>query len=241
LVLLLIVIYLTNVNSHSTLVTVASLKKYVSANVLDEKTLKLIQYSVEINRDRIAISKERLAYFDGQLQIYENNKKYIIDKKGYTQIEVSLLNVFTEGACIDNETLDLIINAECDNQKIVSIPIKKLIEFERRRNKFIEQRDLFNYLVELKNKARNLEKEGKKEEALLIYKEIVSIGFKSELPINRFYSDILRMLIIYRKFKQIDEEYDFLEFLILKYPDNIDFKNQFEKASDKMNKTQRLK
>lgn len=231
-------IYLLNVGQKSTLANLKDFKKYIKAGIVDDDLIRLYDGAVEAKLKGIPIDKNRLKDIEHKFELHQKDKKYIVDKKGYSTVNIATLESFAEfGGILDEQTLDLMINAQVDEQENVSIKTLKLIEFENKRNERIEQKDLDYSIFALKNEARSVEKDFGTEKALPLYKEAVSFGFSNDLPFNRFAHDIERMLIIYRKLKMIDEEYEFLEFLIDKYPDNESYKNQYAKSLIKINKS----
>jgi len=230
-------VYILNVSNKSTLVYLKDFQKYIKAGVVDDDLVRLYNGAIEAKFKGIPIDNDKLKDIKGKFELYQKNKKYIIKKKGYTEVSISFLINYIEFGIIDSETSDLIFNAEWDSQDTVSVKTEKLLDFEKRRNEAIEKRDIDDSILALRNKAISTEKEFGPEKALPLYKEAVSFGFSKDLPFNRFAHDIERMLIIYRKLKMIDEEYEFLEFLIDKYPDNESYKNQYAKSLIKINKS----
>jgi tetratricopeptide (TPR) repeat protein len=78
----------------------------------------------------------------------------------------------------------------------------------------------FNHIIELRQKAQQLEKENKFEEAISVYLKSILAGEKSEkLNISNYAFDIERTIILFSKTKRKDELKKFLVEKIDMYPD----------------------
>lgn len=78
----------------------------------------------------------------------------------------------------------------------------------------------FDTIISYRTKASSLEKEGKLQEAIEEYTKSVLFGEANlHLNLNNYAHDIDRLIILYNKTKQKSVLSDFLEQLILKYPD----------------------
>jgi len=78
----------------------------------------------------------------------------------------------------------------------------------------------FNHIIELRQKAQQLEKEIKPQEAISVYLNSIFAGEKSKkLNINNYAYDIERVIILFSKTQQKDELKKFLEEKIDLYPD----------------------
>lgn len=131
------------------------------------------------------------------------------------------------------------------NKKTVGIPINnqssnlsqsKLNQWEKEDEEVIQEiRELeaknkawsndFNRMMKYRNEAKELEKEGKKEDALNLYLTSLKISEKSEcLQYGNYYADIHRIIILYTKLKLSEDLIFFLEYIIKVYGENEDWK-----------------
>lgn len=78
----------------------------------------------------------------------------------------------------------------------------------------------FDRIIDFREKASSLEKEGRLQEAIEEYTKSVLFGEASgRLNLNNYVHDIDRLIVLYNKTKQKALLADFLETLISKYPD----------------------
>ncbi|MDM1060839.1 tetratricopeptide repeat protein [Myroides odoratimimus] len=131
------------------------------------------------------------------------------------------------------------------NKKTVGIPINnqssnlsqsKLNQWEKEDEEIIQEiRELeaknkawsndFNRMMKYRNEAKELEKEGKKEDALNLYLTSLKISEKSEcLQYGNYYADIHRIIVLYTKLKLNEDLKHFLEYLIKEYGEDEDWK-----------------
>jgi len=95
----------------------------------------------------------------------------------------------------------------------------------------------FNGTIDFRQKARELEKENKLQEAIVTYLQSIEQGEKSKrLKINNYAFDIERVIILYSKTKQKDVLERFLEEKISLYPDYRDTKKWAVRLSKLKNK-----
>lgn len=77
----------------------------------------------------------------------------------------------------------------------------------------------FNHIIKLREKAIELDKNGKYFEAIEIFQESIDYGENSNrLNISNYAHDIERVMILYGKTKQIDKQINFIESSINSYP-----------------------
>lgn len=78
----------------------------------------------------------------------------------------------------------------------------------------------FNKLIQLRNKATDLEEQNKQEEALEVYLKAIEFGeSNSKLKINNYIHDIERVITIHSKTKNDELIIPFLQRIIQRYPE----------------------
>jgi len=108
----------------------------------------------------------------------------------------------------------VVLNSNGEYEVLMDYKLEEL----RNKNKLWEAD--FNYVISLRNTARNLEKENKLQEAIDNYLKSIRFGENcANLKINNYAFDIERVIILYGKTKQKELLKAFLEECINKYPD----------------------
>ena len=111
-------------------------------------------------------------------------------------------------------TIDELKNSDYDSK-----PDSQWNEFERKLEELQEsnrswEKD-FDKLMSLQGRGRELEKEGKLEEAAQSYEEAIKFGKESgRFRINNYYYSAERLMIVYRKLKRYDDEIRIIEMAV---------------------------
>ena len=111
-------------------------------------------------------------------------------------------------------TIDELNNSDYDSK-----PDSQWNEFETKLEELQEsnrswEKD-FGKLMSLQGRGRELEKEGKLEEAALSYEEAIKFGRESgRFKINNYYYSAERLMIVYRKLKRYDDEIRIIEMAV---------------------------
>ncbi|SIR18729.1 hypothetical protein [Maribacter ulvicola] len=148
---------------------------------------------------------------------------------------------------------DLFKSTPKKKSELISKPKREIInsyeklknETDRLRNENdLWQKD-FNKIIGFRDKATDLEKSGKLSEAIEYYLKSVDFGENSaKLSINNYSHDIERIIILYGKIKEPENQIIFLQKVISNYPDYRDVKKwavRLSKLSETKTPTAELK
>ena len=148
---------------------------------------------------------------------------------------------------------DLFKSSPKKKLELISKPKREIIKsYEKLKNetdRLRNENDLwqkdFNKMLEFRDKATGFEKADKLSEAIEFYLKSVDFGEKSaKLSINNYSHDIERIIILYGKIKEPENQVLFLQKVISNYPDYRDVKKwavRLSKLSDTKKPTLELK
>mgnify|MGYP006150146281 CR=1 FL=1 len=139
---------------------------------------------------------------------------------------------------------DLFKSSPKETSELVSKPKREILnyyeKFKNETDRIRNENDLwqkdFNKMLEFRDKAIDFERTGKLSEAIEFYLKSVGFGEKSAmLSINNYSHDIERIIILYGKIKESENQVLFLQKVIFNYPDYRDVKKwavRLSKLSD---------
>jgi len=170
-----------------------------------------------------------------------NTKTDRIKKTGHNKTRVSVQELKSKNL-LNNLPVDIFIKYLKTGKSYIDIDTDVLEAAKKKRDDYKNSEKGFNDIINLRNKAKALEKQKKSSEALEIYLQSIGLGERSEqLSINNYAYDIQRAIILYGKLKEFEKLSHFLQDKINRYPDLRDkeikdWKNRLEKANQKLSK-----
>lgn len=191
--------------------TVFGIGKYVYS---ENKRQKQVQYKAERERQKAFAKAEKER---AKLQDYYKLQDLL--NRGYVFVTQKQLEKYRR--VIDNEVFISFLLADSPSSKI---PVLKsdLDRFEREyQDQRIYEKKL-KQCVALNNKGIAFEKEGKIKSAINCYEK----NIESDYPARHSYD---RLLVLYRKAKDIDNEIRVCELAFIKFPNDIKYKERLDK------------
>lgn len=143
--------------------------------------------------------------------------------------KVPLKKLLSFGSLIDTDTYMQLMSYEMQGAKYVNVPVGTIQELQRRKNKEKERLRILNRTAQLNNRGTEYEKSGKIKQAISTYEKNIEIGY----PAHHSYK---RLMILYRKSKDYDNEERVIERAIEVFGEYPEYVERLEKLHKIMKK-----
>lgn len=138
-------------------------------------------------------------------------------------VTIKSLEKFISGAILDSDILAAMTTAGLHGEKHIEVPQWRLIDMERRLAEFkIKQKQLSD-CAKLNNRGISYEKAGKIKAAINTYER----NIESDYPAHHSFK---RLMILYRKNKDYDNEIRVIERALEVFPEETDYAERYDKV-----------
>lgn len=151
-----------------------------------------------------------------------------------TVVKIKELEKFIKGAIIDEDIIMHMNKAQLQGYEFIAIPKHRLDDMERRLSEYLSKEKALSHCAWLNNKGSEFEKEGKLRVAIHCYEQNIQPGC---YPATHSFE---RLMIIYRKQNDYENEKRVILRAIEVFPKEIKFQERLKKVESYIHKNKQL-
>lgn len=150
------------------------------------------------------------------------------------KVKIEYLGKYIKGAIIDADLFSQMELASLKGKEYIDVPEARLKEMERLRIAYLEREEALNDCCALNNRGIAFEKNGKTDLAVIEYEKNIAAGYPAHHAFKR-------LMIIYRKAKDYDNELRVIQRALEVFPYDKEYLGRLDKLREIVSKVKPTK